>query len=106
MIEQIVGDIEDEYDFDETEDNIILDRNGKYRVKAVHRDRRLQQPLRHRASPTTDHDTVGGLVVRRFGRLPKRGESIAIDGFTFRCCAPTAARSTRCWSRSREGAPQ
>ena len=35
VIEQIVGDIEDEYDFDETEDNILADRSGRYRVKAV-----------------------------------------------------------------------
>jgi CBS domain containing-hemolysin-like protein len=35
VIEQIVGDIEDEYDFDETEDNILVDRSGRYRVKAV-----------------------------------------------------------------------
>jgi magnesium and cobalt transporter len=30
-----------------------------------------------------DYDTVGGLVVGRFGRLPKRGDSIVIDGYTF-----------------------
>src|SRR6202171_4839004 len=35
VIEQIVGDIEDEYDFDETEDNILVDRSGRYRWKAV-----------------------------------------------------------------------
>src|SRR5574339_567417 len=35
VIEQIVGDIEDEYDFDETEDNILADRSGRYRVKAI-----------------------------------------------------------------------
>src|ERR1700740_2692879 len=35
VIEQIVGDIEDEYDFDETEDNILLDRGGRFRVKAA-----------------------------------------------------------------------
>ena len=34
VLEQIVGEIEDEHDFDETEDNIVLDRNGQYRVKA------------------------------------------------------------------------
>jgi magnesium and cobalt transporter len=33
--------------------------------------------------PDEDFDTVGGLVVARFGRLPKRGETILIDGFTF-----------------------
>src|SRR5438477_3271054 len=34
VLEQIVGEIEDEFDFDETEANIILDRNGQFRVKA------------------------------------------------------------------------
>src|SRR5437868_7687373 len=34
VLEQIVGDIEDEYDFDETEDDIIAETNGRYRVKA------------------------------------------------------------------------
>ena len=34
VLEQIVGDIDDEYDFDETEDNIIPEANGRYRVKA------------------------------------------------------------------------
>ena len=35
VLEQIVGDIEDEYDFDESEGNIVLDNAGRYRVKAV-----------------------------------------------------------------------
>jgi magnesium and cobalt transporter len=47
VLEQIVGDIEDEYDFDETADNIRLDQAGRYRVKAGDRDRRLQRGLRH-----------------------------------------------------------
>ena len=34
VLEQIVGDIEDEYDFDETHDNIRQDSTGRYRVKA------------------------------------------------------------------------
>jgi magnesium and cobalt transporter len=82
VIEQIVGDIEDEYDFDETEDNILVDRNGRFRVKAV---TEIPDFNSHFGSTFSndDHDTVGGLVVGRFGRLPKRGESIAIDGYTF-----------------------
>jgi magnesium and cobalt transporter len=82
VIEQIVGDIEDEYDFDETEDNILLDRSGRYRVKAVTEIADFNAHFEARL-PDDDYDTVGGLVVGRFGRLPKRGESIAIDGFTF-----------------------
>jgi len=82
VIEQIVGDIEDEYDFDETEDNILVDRSGRYRVKAVTEIADFNERF-GTAFSDEDYDTVGGLVVGRFGRLPKRGESIVIDGFTF-----------------------
>ena len=82
VIEQIVGDIEDEYDFDETEDNILVDRSGRYRVKAVTEIADFNNHFQT-AFPDEDYDTVGGLVVGRFGRLPKRGETIVVDGFTF-----------------------
>ena len=82
VIEQIVGDIEDEYDFDETEDNILVDRSGRYRVKAVTEIGDFNEHFGS-AFSDEDFDTVGGLVTGRFGRLPKRGESITIDGFTF-----------------------
>ena len=82
VIEQIVGDIEDEFDFDETEDNILVDRSGRYRVKAVTEIADFNERF-GTSFPDEDFDTVGGLVVARFGRLPKRGESIVIDDFTF-----------------------
>ena len=82
VIEQIVGDIEDEYDFDETEDNILLDRSGRYRVKAVTEIADFNSHFDSKFSDD-DYDTVAGLVVARFGRLPKRGETIVIDGFSF-----------------------
>src|SRR5437868_4756717 len=82
VIEQIVGDIEDEYDFDETEDNILVDRSGRYRVKAGTEVGDFNNFFATTFSDE-DHDTVGGLVVGRFGRLPKRGESVVLDGFTF-----------------------
>ena len=82
VIEQIVGDIEDEYDFDETEDNILVDRSGRYRVKAVTEIADFNERFGTHFSDE-DYDTVGGLVVGRFGRLPKRGESINIEGYAF-----------------------
>jgi magnesium and cobalt transporter len=82
VIEQIVGDIEDEFDFDETEDNILVDRSGRYRVKAVTEIADFNNHFQT-AFSDEDYDTVGGLVVGRFGRLPKRGETIVIDGYTF-----------------------
>ncbi len=82
VIEQIVGDIEDEYDFDETEDNILVDKSGRYRVKAITEIGDFNNHFNSNFSDE-DYDTVGGMVVGRFGRLPKRGENIVVDGFTF-----------------------
>ena len=82
VIEQIVGDIEDEYDFDETEDNILADRSGRFRVKAVTEIADFNNHFGTHFSDE-DYDTVGGLVVAHFGRLPKRGDTIGIEGFSF-----------------------
>jgi len=83
VLEQIVGDIEDEYDFDEAEDNIIREVGGRHRVKA---QTEIADFNAHFGTDYADDefDTVGGLVLRAFGRLPKRGESATIDGFRFR----------------------
>jgi magnesium and cobalt transporter len=82
VLEQIVGDIEDEYDFDETEDNIIREHDGVFRVKAGTEIADFNQML-HAHFSDEEFDTVGGLVVSRFGHLPKRGESVKFDGFQF-----------------------
>ncbi len=83
VLEQIVGDIEDEYDFDESEDNIIPEANGRYRVKA---QTEIADFNSHFGSGFSDDefDTVGGLVLQAFGRLPKRGETTTIGDFRFR----------------------
>ncbi|MBW8330107.1 MAG: CBS domain-containing protein, partial [Thiobacillus sp.] len=82
VLEQIVGDIEDEYDFDETEDNIIRENEGVFRVKAGTEIADFNETLGAHFSDE-EFDTVGGLVVSRFGHLPKRGESVKFDGFLF-----------------------
>jgi len=82
VLEQIVGEIEDEFDFDETEDNIIQDRNGRFRVKAVTEIDNFNEVLGTQFSDE-DYDTVGGLVVSKFGHLPKRGEHTIFDGLKF-----------------------
>lgn len=82
VLEQIVGDIEDEHDFDEAEDNIVKDPNGYYRVKAITEIADFNERLGAEFSDV-EYDTVGGLVLHKFGRLPKRGESAAIGQFKF-----------------------
>src|SRR6187431_45539 len=79
VLEQIVGDIENEYDFDEASDNILPEPGGRFRVKA------LTQIADFNAAFGTDfsdqeHNTVGGLVIAQLGRLPKRGETLSIAG--------------------------
>jgi magnesium and cobalt transporter len=82
VLEQIVGEIEDEFDFDEAEDNIIRDRHGRYRVKALAEIDDFNETLGTHFSDE-DFDTVGGLVVSEFGRLPKRGETVVLEGLRF-----------------------
>ena len=82
VLEQIVGEIEDEFDFDEAEDNILRDRHGRYRVKALTEISDFNEALGTQFSDE-DFDTVGGLVVSKFGRLPKRGESVFLEGLKF-----------------------
>jgi len=83
VLEQIVGDIEDEYDFDESHDNIIPEANGRFRVKA---QTEIADFNAHFGTgfPDDEFDTVGGLVLRAFGRLPKRGEVTTLDDHRFR----------------------
>ena len=83
VLEQIVGDIEDEYDFDESEDNVIAEANGRFRVKA---QTEIADFNSHFGTDFADDefDTVGGLVLQAFGRLPKRGETTTIGGLRFR----------------------
>jgi hemolysin (HlyC) family protein len=79
VLEQIVGDIEDEHDSDESEDNIVREQGGLYRVKAQTEIADFNRVFGTKYSDS-DFNTVGGLVLNRFGRLPRRGESITIDG--------------------------
>ena len=83
VLEQIVGDIEDEYDFDEAEDNIIPESGGRYRVKAQTEIAAFNEALGARFSHEEFH-TIGGLVLQAFGRLPKRGEATTVGNFRFK----------------------
>ena len=83
VLEQIVGDIEDEYDFDETADDIIADQAGAWRVKATTELTHFDTTFGTQYA-TEGPDTVGGLVLSRLGRLPKRGEQLALDDLSIK----------------------
>jgi magnesium and cobalt transporter len=82
VLEQIVGDIEDEYDFDEASDNIIPEPNGRWRVKALTQIADFNAAMGTHF-PDETADTVGGLVIAHLGRLPKRGETVTIEALRF-----------------------
>jgi len=80
VLEQIVGEIEDEFDFDETEDNIIQDKNGHYRVTASTEIEDFNDYFNVSFS-NEEFSTIGGLIIHAFGHLPKRDEKITFEGF-------------------------
>ncbi len=82
VLEQIVGDIADEFDFDEDEDNIIRQDGTHWRVKADTEIVDFNTAL-GTAFSDEDYDTVGGLVLNAAGRLPKRGEHFLIGEWKF-----------------------
>jgi magnesium and cobalt transporter len=81
VLEQIVGDIDDEYD-DAEAAPILKQDERRYVVDGL---TPLEEFNRYFACqlPTEDFDTIGGFVVHRFGHMPKRGESVRIDRFSF-----------------------
>jgi magnesium and cobalt transporter len=83
VLEQIVGDIEDEHDIDELDEKIVEERGGQFRVKALTEISDFNEFF-GTAYDDTEFDTIGGLVLKRFGRIPKRGEQISFDNLSFK----------------------
>ena len=81
VLEQIVGEIEDEHDIDE-ESFIRKFSDINYTVKAL---TPIEDFNEHFGTDFSDDefDTVGGLVTDKFGRLPKRGETILLENMSF-----------------------
>jgi magnesium and cobalt transporter len=86
VLEQIVGDIEDEYDFDEEEDNILPLEAGlhgqRWRIKALTEIEQFNAAL-DTAFSDEDVDTIGGLVANHLGRVPRKGDVIDIERLRF-----------------------
>lgn len=82
VVEQIVGDIEDEFDCNEEENHIIQDRRGHWRVKGITELSLLNATLGSQFS-NGESATVAGLVNSLFDHLPARGDSIQHAGFRF-----------------------
>jgi magnesium and cobalt transporter len=82
VIEQIVGEIDDEFDV-EDDQNIRPEDKRHFSVRGVTRMQEFNEYF-GTAFAEEGFDTIAGLVMKHLGRLPRRGESITIDGFEFR----------------------
>jgi len=81
VLEQIVGEIADEHDFDE-EKNIISRGEGIYAVNSLTPVEEFNDYFQASFSER-EFDTIGGLVLKSFGHMPERNETTEIDGFLF-----------------------
>jgi magnesium and cobalt transporter len=82
VIEEIVGEIADEYDTDEDQ-TIRREGDRQFAVLALTRVQEFNAFFGTRFSDE-EYDTIGGVVMQQFGRLPRRGEAVTIDGIEFR----------------------
>ena len=82
VLEQIVGDIEDEHDLEEVDENIVRLEPKKFRING-------ETPVDDFNAyfqvefPTDQFDTIGGLVTRHFERVPDQGDAVQIAAFNF-----------------------
>jgi magnesium and cobalt transporter len=82
VLEQIVGEIEDEYDVDE-EDYIKKVDSDNYTVKALTPIEDFNNFF-HSKLPDDEFDTIGGLVLDLFRHIPERDETVGIGPYVFK----------------------
>lgn len=84
VLEQIVGDIEDEYDYEDSlEDRIVCWPDNRYRVAAKITLDEFNEAFGTAFRSETEHNTLGDFLIHRFGRLPQRGDEVSIDRLRF-----------------------
>lgn len=86
VLEQIVGEIEDEFDISEDAGDIFGLADKTYRVSGAASVERVNEAFQvsiRGSDPDESFDTIGGLIAHEIGRVPKRGEQIEIDGLRF-----------------------
>lgn len=90
IIEQIVGDIEDEFDIDE--DAYIKKHDDKHYIIKAHTPIEEFNEQLHADFSNEQYDTISGIVMNKFGYLPKRGDTITINDFEFKIINADARR--------------
>jgi magnesium and cobalt transporter len=82
VLEEIVGEIEDEFDEKDGDSSIYTLADGSQRVAGDAEIRAVNEAFGAKL-PEEDFDTIGGLVSHEMGRVPRRGESATLGGLLF-----------------------
>ena len=82
VLEQIVGEIEDEFDIDDDDDNIHQIGENRFNVKARVEIEEFNEYFKCQLSDE-EYDTIGGILMQAFGHMPARGETVIIDMLKF-----------------------
>jgi magnesium and cobalt transporter len=82
VLEEIVGEIEDEFDDKDGESSIYTLADGTYRVAGDTTIVAVNEAFRVDL-PAAEFDTIGGLVADHAGRVPRRGEAVVVGGLQF-----------------------
>jgi len=82
VLEEIVGEIEDEFDEKDGESSIYTLADGSQRVAGDATVGAVNEAFDVKL-PTDEFDTIGGLVAQEMGRVPRRGEAVTIGGLVF-----------------------
>lgn len=104
ILELIVGEIEDEYDDEEDLDIRQLSRHT-YTIRALAPIEDFNEVFNTNFSDE-EVDTIGGLVMQSFGHLPARGETIEIDGYSFKVAMADSRRIIQVHVKIPDSAPQ
>jgi magnesium and cobalt transporter len=82
VLEEIVGEIEDEFDDHDGESGVYTLADGSHRVAGDTEISAVNEAFATQL-PEEDFDTIGGLVAHELGHVPRRGESTVVGGLNF-----------------------
>jgi magnesium and cobalt transporter len=86
VLEQIVGDIEDEYDIDEDKDDIVSIKDGehgpRWRIKGLTEISHCNEVIGAALFDEEAH-TIGGMIANHLSRVPEKGDQLELDGILF-----------------------
>lgn len=83
VLEQIVGDIDDEHDDVDNKKNILAQSDGRYTIQASTELEEFNEYF-NCDMPLDKYDTLGGLISQKAGKIPRQGEKVTLNKFSFK----------------------